>query len=213
MIPLETDVLRKHRFQKPHPDKIKAVEEAPRPVTKCQVRSFLGLVGFYRKFIPNFAQIAAALTDTTRKGQPNKVIWDESKENALRSLKRALVSSPILKLPNFAAQFILQTDASEYGIGSVLLQEENDLNMPIAYASRKLKASERNYSVIEKECLSIVWSVQKFSRYLYGQEFVLETDHQPLVYLTKKSVANARLMRWALVLQPYRFSFLSRNVK
>ena len=108
----------------------------------------------------------------------------------------------------------------------MLLQEENDLNMPIAYASRKLKASERNYSVIEKECLSIVWSVQKFSRYLYGQEFVLETDHQPLVYLTKKSVANARLMRWALVLQPYRFriqairvrdnvgaDFLSRNVK
>ena len=129
-------------------------------------------------------------------------------------------------MPNFAAQFILQTDASEYGIGSVLLQEENDLNMPIAYASRKLKASERNYSVIEKECISIVWSVQKFSKYLYGQEFVLETDHQPLVYLTKKSVANARLMRWALVLQPYRFriqairgrdnvgaDFLSRNVK
>ena len=158
----------------------------------------MGLVGFYRKFIPNFAQIATALTDAMRKGQPNKVIWDDSKENALRSLKRALVSSPILKLPNFAAQFILQTDASEYGIGSVLLQGENDLNMPIAYASRKLKAGERNYSVIEKECLSKVWSVQKFSRYLYRQEFVLETDHQPLVYLTKKSVANARLMRWAL---------------
>ena len=129
-------------------------------------------------------------------------------------------------MPNCAAQFILQTDASEYGIGSVLLQEENDLNMPIAYASRKLKVSERNYSVIEKECLSIVWSVQNFSRYLYGQEFVLETDHQLLVYLTKKSVANARLMRWALVLQPYRFriqairgrdnvgaDFLSRIVK
>ena len=77
--------------------------------------------------------------------------------------------------------------------------------MPIAYASRKLKSSEKKYSVIEKECLAIVWSVQTFARYLYGQEFVLETDHHPLVYLTRKAIANPRLMKWALILQPYRF--------
>lgn len=189
----------------PHPDKVKSIEEAPRPVTKRQVRSFLGLIGFYRKFVPNFSEVAAPLTDLTKKGQPNKVNWEAAQENAFCSLKRALVSSPILKLVDLSENFILQTDASESGLGAVLLQKEADLKMPVAYASRKLKLCEKRYSVIEKECLGIVWAVQKFSRYLYGKEFILETDHQPLVYLNRKAVANSRLMRWALILQPYRF--------
>lgn len=193
----------------PHPDKIKAIEDAPRPATKRQVKSFLGLIGFYRRFVPNFSHVAAALTDLTKKGQPNKVKWGDAQECAFRSLKRALISNPILKLPDFSASFTLQTDASEAGIGAVLLQNENGLKMPISYASRKLKQSEKAYSVIEKECLAIVWAIQKFSRYLYGKEFLLETDHQPLVHLNRKAVANQRLMRWALMLQPYRFRIVA----
>ncbi len=119
------------------------------------------------------------------------------------------MSDPILKLPDLSQSFIVQTDASEYGIGGVLLQQEDGMKMPVAFASRKLKASERNYAVIEKECLAIVWTIQKFSRYLYGTEFLLETDHQPLTYLNKARVANARLMRWALQLQPYRFRIVA----
>jgi len=194
---------------KPHPDKVKSITDAQRPVTKKQVRSFLGLVGFYRKFIPNFACIALPLTDLTKKGQPNTVLWEEVHENAFQTLKHALVKFPILKLPDLTQTFILMTDASDRGIGAVLMQEQDTSKMPIAYASRKLKGSELAYSTIEKECLAIVWAIQKYQRYLYGKEFVLETDHQPLTYLNTKKVANARLMRWALLLQPYRFRIVA----
>ncbi|XP_033730000.1 uncharacterized protein LOC117319277 [Pecten maximus] len=186
-------------------DKVQAIASAPRPETKKQVRSFLGLAGFYRRFIPNFAAIAVPLTDLTRKGAPNKVEWLESHERAYATLKKLLTARPVLKLPNLEQDFILRTDASDTGLGAVLLQEEEGQKMPIAYASRKLLPRERNYAVIEKECLGIVWGIQKFESYIYGREFLLETDHQPLSYLNKSKTANARLMRWALLLQPYRF--------
>ncbi|CAG2250028.1 unnamed protein product [Mytilus edulis] len=144
---------------------------------------------------PNFSCIALPLTDLTKKGQPSTVVWENAQENAFQSLRCALVRFPILKLPDFTKIFVLMTDASDRGIGAVLMQYQENSKMPIAYASRKLKKSEVAYSTIEKECLAIVWAVQKFQRYLYGREFILETDHQPLTYLNKKKVENARLMR------------------
>ena len=136
------------------------------------MRSFLGLVGFYRKFIPNFAQIAVALTDLTKKGCPNKIKWESPQENAFQSLKQVLVNFPVLKLPDVNESFIVQTDASERGLGCVLLQEEGDMKFPVAYASRKLKPSESSYATIEKECLAIVWAIHKFPIFLYGREFI-----------------------------------------
>ncbi|XP_021346938.1 uncharacterized protein LOC110446222, partial [Mizuhopecten yessoensis] len=189
----------------PQPEKISAIEQALRPETKTQLRSFLGLAGFYRKFIANFASIAVPLTELTKKGFPNRLEWGDSQEKAFETLKRALTAKPILKLPDLNEDFILRTDASDTGLGAVLLQIEEGLKLPVAYASRKLLQRERNYAVVEKECLAIVWAVQKFEQYLYGKEFVLETDHQPLTYLQRSKTANGRLMRWALLLQPYRF--------
>lgn len=116
-----------------------------------------------------------------------------------------MVSSPVLKLPNFDSSFLVQTDASDVGLGAVLLQDEDGVRLPVMYASRKLSKTEKNYSVIEKECLGIVWALQKFEKYLYGREFVLETDHRPLMYLQRSKLANSRLMRWSLLIQPYRF--------
>lgn len=113
--------------------------------------------------------------------------------------------APILKIHNLSKTFVLQTDASDVGIEAVLLQNEDVIKKPVEYASQKLSESQVNYSIIEKERYVIVWAVRKIKRYLYGQEFYLETDHQPLVYLSKSKVLNARLIRWALVLQPYRF--------
>ena len=110
-----------------------------------------------------------------------------------------------LKLPDITKPFLLRTDASDRGVGAVLRQMEGELKLPIAYASRKLIPRETAYSTVEKECLAIVWAIQKFQRYLYGREFVLETDHEPLTYLNSSKIANARLMRWSLTLQPYRF--------
>jgi hypothetical protein len=189
----------------PQPDKLEAIRDARRPETKKQVRSFLGLVGFYRKFIPNFSVIAGPLTDLTRKGEPNKVSWGACQEKAFNALKHKLVSAPILNLPDLDKPFVLRTDASDTGLGAVLLQEQGDVKLPVAYASRKLLPREKNYSVIEKECLGLVWGIGKFHMYLFGREFTLQTDHQPLLYLNKAKVANTRLMRWALSLQPYRF--------
>lgn len=201
----------------PVPEKVAAIQEFSTPTTKKQVRSFLGLVGFYRRFIPNFSAIAAPLTDLTRKGQPNKCIWGQQQENVFTSLKYALIATPVLKLPDMSKPFILQTDASEdAGVGAVLLQEEDGVKKPVFYACQKLKSHQLSYSTIEKKCYAIVWAVQKFQRYLYGKEFLLETDHQPLVYCSHVKVSNARLMVWALLLQPYIFRIVaikgSKNV-
>ena len=209
---------------KPKLDSVDKILETSIPTTKKQVRSFLGLIGFYRKYIPNFAAIASPLTDLTRKGSPNEVEWSDIQQKAFDALKAIIASPPILKLPDFNHVFILQTDASNVGIGAMLLQEENGTKHPIAFASRKLLPRETRYSTIEKECLRIVWSITKFQDYLYGKEFILETDHQPLQYLKSTKYQNGRVMRWTLALQPYRFvvkaihgrdnvgaDFLSRN--
>nr|XP_034325279.1 uncharacterized protein LOC105323550 isoform X4 [Crassostrea gigas] len=156
----------------PVPEKVAAIQEFTPPTTKKQVRSFLGLVGFYRRFIPNFSAIAAPLTDLTRKGQPNKCIWGQQQENAFTSLKYALMVTPVLKLPDISKPFILQTDASDAGVGAVLLQEEDGVKKPVFYASQKLKSHQLSYSTIEKECYAIVWAVQKFQRFQQGSSNV-----------------------------------------
>jgi hypothetical protein len=184
-------------------DKIK---NAPVPTTKKQLRSFLGLVGYYRSFVPNFATIAAPLTDLTKKGCPNILPWRDVHHNALLSLQRYICNPPILRLPDMAKLFILQTDASSDGLGAILLQENDSVKHPISFASRKLLPRERNYSTIEREALAIVWGIQKFENFLLGQNFVLETDHHPLQYLNQTKFQNGRIMRWALALQPFRFT-------
>jgi len=111
----------------------------------------------------------------------------------------------VLRFPDFDRVFVLRTDASNVGIGSVLLQEYEGQYFPVVYISRKLLEREKAYSVVEKECLAIVWSIEKLQRYLYGRQFVLQVDHEPLSYLNKARLSNPRVMRWALTLQPYRF--------
>jgi len=116
------------------------------------------------------------------------------------------MSNPVLCLPDMTKVFYLRTDASNTGVGAVLLQETNNCKMPIAYASRKLLDREVNYATIERECLAIVWAIDKFRVYLYGKEFILQTDQKPLSYLFSMKNSNGRLMRWALALQCYSFS-------
>ena len=206
------------------PDKINALMEAPSPKTITQVRSFLGFCSYYRKFVPNFAAIAAPLHDLTKKGQPRQVNWENVHQIAFTELRRALNSDLILHLPNFSKIFVLRTDASNEGLGAVLLQYDEEIAFPIAYASRKLSPTESRYAVVEKECLAIVWGLKKFQQYLLLKEFWIETDHQPLIYLNKSRMNNGRLMRWALYLQSFSYrviaikgshnigaDFLSRN--
>ena len=108
-------------------------------------------------------------------------------------------------MPNYDKDFVVRTDASDRGIGAVLLQEDRGQLHPVMYQSRKLHGAECNYATVEKECLATVWGIQKFERYLYGRHFLLETDHQPLNGL-QRNPTNARLMRWSLQLQQYSFT-------
>lgn len=186
-------------------DKVKQIVNAPVPKTKKQLRSFLGLAGYYRRFVPSYATVAAPLTDLLRKGSSNKLEWSQAQDSAFKQLKAMLSSQPVLRLPDHDKPYILRTDASDVGLGAVLLQEHEDGVYPVLYLSRKLNGPEKNYCVIERECLAIVWSVSKLQVYLYGKSFVLQTDHRPLLFLDQAKQTNARVMRWALALQSYKF--------
>ena len=190
---------------RPQNDKIKALMEVPPPKTKKCLRSFLGMVSFYRMFIPHASHLSSCLSDLLRKNVREPLVWTEELLSKFNALKSALSSEPILKLPDANAPFILRTDASEYGLGAVLLQYHEDVPFPVAYASRKLLEREKRYSTIERECLAILFGIKRFEYYLTGKEFILEVDHRPLVYLNKAKNLNNRLTRWALNLQPFRF--------
>ena len=187
-------------------DKIEAIRDARPPENKKQLRSFLGLASFYRRYVPNFSTIVSPLTDATRKGMPNRIIWGEPQKKAFEKIKEVLTSEPVLRLPDFDMPFILSTDASDTGVGAILAQEYDDGKFPVAYISRKLLPREQRYSVVEKECLALVWAVKSLETYLLGREFTVETDHAPLLYLNRAKSENGRLMRWSLVLHQYRFN-------
>ena len=194
---------------KPDEEKMDKIRHADRPETKKQVRSFLGLAGFYRRFVPNFAEIALPLTEATRNQAPLKVKWDDACERSFQQLKSQLCEQPVCALPDFDRTFVVRTDASDSGLGAILIQDQGFGDQTIACASRKLNAAEKNYSTIEKELLAVVWGVQKFSPYLYGKEFILQSDHLPLKHLDNMKNTNGRLMRWAMQLQPFAYVFKS----
>ena len=130
--------------------------------------------------------------------------WDDESNSAFETLKSTLTDKPILRLPDFQRQFILRTDASDGGLGAVLMQEYDGVNMPVMFISRKLSDTETRYSTIERECLGLFWATKRLHVYLYGTEFVLETDHQPLAFMNRTKISNDRVMRWALHMQMYR---------
>jgi len=190
---------------RPNPEKIDKIVNAATPVTKKQVRSFLGLASYYRAFVQNFAETASVLSDLTKHGSPNVVKWTDVHEQAFCMLKVKLSSTPILRLPDFSKVFIVQSDASDLGLGGILVQEYDGVKHPVAYASKKLSASERAYAVVERECLAIVWAIEKFQNYLYMKPVILEVDHAPLQFLHRAKWQNSRVMRWAMTLQPFKF--------
>lgn len=191
-------------------DKVSKILSDSIPKTKKEVRSFIGMSGYYSRFIPNYAAIAAPLTDLTRSHAPNRVQWGPAQDAAFATLKSRLANAPILRLPDLSKHFILRCDASDVGIGAVLMQENDGVKHLVCYASSKLQPREVKYATIE-ECLALVWALGKFQVNLYGVEFLLETDHHPLAYIDKAKMKNSRVMRWALCLQPFRY--IVRTIK
>ena len=194
----------------PQQAKIQAIQEFQVPTTKKALRAFLGLLGYYRRFIPDFANRSAILTDLTRKQHPDRLNWTEAHQNAFQELQQALVDAPVLLPPDPNLPYVLTTDASGRGIGSILSQIVQGDEHPIAYFSRKLLPREERYAITELEALAVVASVKHFAPYLLGADFVVITDHRPLTFLTTMKNGGPRLTRWALALQPFSFTVVHR---
>ncbi|GBG66530.1 hypothetical protein CBR_g63113 [Chara braunii] len=167
---------------KPDPRKVAAVQEAPAPVTLTQVRAFLGLASYYRRFNKGFAGVAKPLMNLLKKEE--QLIWTPECEATFQALKEALTSAPVLARPDPTRPFSLYTDWQPQAISAVLTQHGADgREHVIEYASKMLSQAQANYEVCKGKCLAVVWGIQHFRPYLYGQKFVLVTDHQPLLSL------------------------------
>lgn len=191
------------------PEKVQAIVNFPRPTKVKGVRQFLGMASWYRRFIKDFAALVAPLNALLKKNV--KWTWSAEAEQSFCSLKQCLVCAPVLSCPHFDKPFILQTDASEHGIGCVLSQDLDDGEHVIAYGSRSLSRTERNYSVTEKECLAVLWAVERYRPYLEGSQFKVITDHHSLLWLHNLRDPIGRLARWAVRLQQYDFTVQHRK--
>ncbi|KAK4326756.1 hypothetical protein Pmani_002773 [Petrolisthes manimaculis] len=186
-------------------NKVHAVSNYPTPTNTDQVRSFLGLSGYYRRFIKDYALIASSLTSLLKKDVPFQ--WSETRQKSFCDLKHALTSAPVLAYPDFSKPFILNTDASYSGLGAVLMQKHQGKNSPIAYASRTLNKAEKNYAVTEIESLAVVWALKKFKYIIYCYPVEILTDHKPLLHLFKGKDLSGRMARWLLTVQDYMPTF------
>ena len=189
------------------PHKVSAVCDWMTPTDQASLRSFLGLTSYYCRYIPCFANLAAPLYHLTNKGVTFD--WNSTCQSTFNNLKDVLIQAPILKYPDFtplAKPFHIYTDASATGIGAVLEQSSH----VVAYVSRALSKAEQNYSVIQKECLALVYALKQFQHYLRGRPFKILTDHAPLQWLSAKKM-DGLLARWTLAIQEYEFTITYRR--
>lgn len=195
--------------------KVEAIQNAPIPKNVSEVRSFLGLLNYYGAYIPNLSSLLYPLNQLLCK--KNEWAWSSECDLAFQKAKQELVSADVLVHYDSTLPVVLAGDASAYGVGAVISHIMPDgRERPIAFASRTLSSSERNYSQIEKEALSLVFGIKKFHNYLYGRKFILETDHKPLTAIlgSKKGIpvmAAARLQRWAVQLLAYNYDIRFRS--
>ena len=190
------------------PEKTEAVHSWPLPTTASELKSFLGLCSYYRRFVPSFAQKAAPLYEMANSEGPLK--WTTEAEDAFTHLKEALTQAPILGYPIDEATFILDTDASSLAIGGVLSQQQGGDETVIAYFSSSLSRAEKQYCTTRKELLAIVKAIKHFHPYLYGRRFVIRTDHAALQWLLSFRSPEGQVARWIHRLQEYDFDIQHR---
>ncbi|KAF5792946.1 putative nucleotidyltransferase, Ribonuclease H [Helianthus annuus] len=179
------------------PAKVEAVMNWQEPKTPTEIRSFLGLAGYYRRFIENFSRIAAPLTSLTKKKE--KFIWGPKQQESFEVLKQKLSNAPVLTLPEGSDEFVVYCDASHTGMGCVLMQK----GKVIAYASRQLKVHEKNYTTHDLELGAVVFALKLWRHYLYGIKFVIYSDHKSLQHLFNQKELNMRQRRWMETLNDY----------
>jgi hypothetical protein len=198
---------------KPELDKVKAIRELKPPRTVREVRSFIGMCGYYRRFVPEFSRIAEPIVALTRKRA--KYSWSAECQKAFELLKDSLTKIPLLVHPDVSRKLVLHTDASEYAIGACLQQpilESEDIlpgeskEEPIYYLSHSLSKAQRKWSTFEREAYAVYYSIKKLNFYLENTEFIVRTDHKPLEILRTKEIQNKKVQNWAMNLQGYNFT-------
>ena len=187
----------------PDPGKVTAVKNYPTPCSLKELRSFLGLSGYYRRFIKNYAKIANPLYGLTKKDTIFN--WSTECQQSFDALKTSLTEAPVLAYPNMNAPFRLYTDASDFAVGGVLCQEQDGIERVISYAGRSLDKAQRNYGITEKECLALIFSIKHFDCYLRSTKFTAVVDHIALKWLKDIKQPTGRLWRWTILLQAYDF--------
>ena len=195
----------------PAPDKVRAIESMPAPTDKTGVKAFIGLAGYYRRFVKNFADVVAPLQALLKSDVP--FMWGEDQAASMRAVKEALCAHPVLLThPDFDRPFVLMTDASGIGIGAVLSQteEEKKTEGVVEYASRTLTKAECAWSATEQEALAVKWACEVMRPYVYGVRFTVITDHRALQWVFQNQSNNLRLARWALLLAEYNFRVVHR---
>ena len=182
------------------PGKVEAVMSWERPKSVFEMRSFLGLARYYRRFIEDFSQLAAPITRLTR--NEVKFVWDDSCEQAFQKLKRRLTSTPILIVPKRGQRYPVYCDASKDGLGCVLMQS----GKVVAYGSRQLKNHEQNYPTHDMELEAVVFALKIWRHYLYGEQFKVFSDHKSLKYIFTERDLNMRQRIWMEFLEDYDFT-------
>ncbi|KAJ4745738.1 polyprotein [Rhynchospora pubera] len=184
------------------PSKVQAVTEWSQPKSVSEIRSFLGLAGYYRRFVAGFSQIAKPLTELLHKGV--KFVWEERQEKSFQELKNRLVTAPVLAMPVSGREYDVYTDASKSGLGCVLMQEKH----VIAYASRQLRPHEQNYPTHDLELAAVIFALKIWRHYLYGAKCKIYTDHQSLKYIFTQKELNLRQRRWLELMKDYDLEIL-----
>ena len=190
----------------PLPEKLESIRNMPRPKTPKEVKQFLGLIGYYRKFVPRFSNIARSLTNLTR--HDTEFIWTEKCDKAFKHLKELLMQHPILRYPDPGRGYTLFTDASGIGWAGVLTQEFEDdkgkkKQHPICYVSSQFRGSQQNWAALTKEAYAIYMAVRKLSFYITDAEVIIKCDHLPLRKFLQKQTLNAKVNNWAVELEQF----------
>ena len=176
----------------------------PEPGTKKLLRCFLGMCGYYRSFIPQYAELVLSLTDLTRNKCSNVIKFNEVEKQAFDKVKLELCKCVDLYAPNYNKSFIIRSDASERAVGALLAQKDDvGIEYPIAFASTKLSETQRRWSTVAKECFAIIYALKKFDAIVYMSHIDLFTDHSPLQYIVGCLPNSSKLMRWALFMTRY----------
>jgi hypothetical protein len=185
------------------PKKVEAVKQWPIPTNIKEMQSFLGLCNYYRRFIEGYSKIAAPLTDLTHKDTP--FLWTSQTTEAFEDLKRRMTEAPVLCIPDPELPFTVTTDASDFAVGAVLMQDKGQGPQPVAFTSRKMNSHERNYAAHEKETLAIMHALIKWRVYLEGRHFIIYTDHATLRHFTTQPNLSRRQARWTEKMADYDF--------